>query len=567
MSIESNNNSNNSFANDISEISLDMSNKSIKKNDLDSDSELSIYLEIFKNKNCPYLKTENFPQIPKIELLNEHSMKFNNIEKDINTYLQEINKNKYDFNYNKCQICHEKNNKYFCEKCSKNICEECSKKDDKECDKHHLSKLKEQKQLINSIKKKINNIIRKFILETNKDDLNVENNTSIEINPINYGITITPNQLDEIKNHFVVFNQDIELAVNIIEADYKNYFHYENIKRLYNYFTNNYEDISNNRCYRLIIKNENSQKEHNEKYDEKIIEDNIYILSLVINNKKSPIKSEIKLDSDNFQLLIVQLFDDIPVKDLFLLFKFFIETKASYRYSLEKPLNRPKIKLSIFNLNSIIEKILKDNINNKKSDKIYYGNDKKPVKNGLGMLYYANGSTAFKGQIEHCVRNGKGILYYENGLKAFEGNWENNKAEGYGIFYFEIGDFKVRYEGNWKNNAAEGQGKIFLYDNLYYKGYFIKGRMEGEGMMHFESKDEYEHYEGQFENCFWHGKGTRYYKNNNIMYHGEYKYGKENGNGKYINDKNGEYYIGEFKDGKPSGNGTWYNSDGTIKKL
>ena len=78
MSIESNNNSNNSFAADISEISLDMSNKSIKKNDLDSDSELSIYLEIFKNKNCPYLKTDNFPQIPKIELLNEHSMKFNN---------------------------------------------------------------------------------------------------------------------------------------------------------------------------------------------------------------------------------------------------------------------------------------------------------------------------------------------------------------------------------------------------------------------------------------------------------------------------------------------------------
>ena len=533
-------------------------NKSIvKNNSLNPYNDTSINIEILNYpRNCPYLKTDGSSRVLKMEFLNENSMKLNNTEKDINSYLKEIYKNEFDFfSYNKCQICHKKNNEFFCKKCSKNICGNCKNNLHKECNSK-LIELKKEKKRVRCLIKKINKIIEKFKLEINKDDLNVGNNTfeGKEQNDNKFN----PNQIDE--NN--IFNSDIDLATEIIKAKYRNFFHYENIERLYNYFKNSYEGISNNRCFRLTITKKNGEEKYNEKYEEKIAKDNINILSLVINGVKSSVVSWIQTKESFLQILIVQIVENIPIQSMCLMFKFFVEEKAAFRYNLSDVLGRPKIKIPLFNLKSIINKILIDN----KGKISYEDNNKKCVKNGIGILYYVNNKIAFKGQIENCARNGEGILYYENGLKAFEGNWENNEAEGYGKFYFEKDNFTLKYIGNWKNNLANGKGKIILYGKLYYEGEFVNGSMEGEGKTHFESKDEYVDYEGHYENCFWHGKGTRYYKDKTIMYQGDYKFGKENGRGKYYNNKNGEYYVGEFKDGLPTGEGTWYNSDGSIKK-
>lgn len=138
----------------MEEISENMTNKTIEKIDINSENDSLLNSKIFSFHNCPYIKTNNSSQIPIIELLNERTMKFNNTEKDIKSYNDLVQNKKIDYNYNKCQICHEKYNKYYYEKCSKNICEECSKKVSQECSRHHLSRLKEQKQLINCIKKK-----------------------------------------------------------------------------------------------------------------------------------------------------------------------------------------------------------------------------------------------------------------------------------------------------------------------------------------------------------------------------------------------------------------------------
>ena len=295
-----------------------------------------------------------------------------------------------------------------------------------------------------------------------------------------------------------------------------------------------------------------------------MVKDNNNTISIVINNTQSPPLNEIKTKNDRLNILVVQKSDNNIINNLMHFFQYFIYKKAAFRYSLEDALNRPKIKISLFNLNNILIKLREENING-----LYYkDSEKKRVKNGLGFLYYANKNIAFCGQIENGARNGQGKLYSKDGSITFEGNWENNKAEGYGKMYYVNGNFVICCEGNWKDNAAEGKGKIFLNGNIYYKGDFVNGRMEGKGKMHFESKDKYVDYEGQFENCFWHGEGTRYYKSDGeyskIWYHGDYKNGKENGRGIFINDQNGEYYVGEFRDGLPHGEGIWYNSDGTI---
>ena len=60
------------------------------------------------------------------------------------------------------------------------------------------------------------------------------------------------------------------------------------------------------------------------------------------------------------------------------------------------------------------------------------------------------------------------------------------------------------------------------------------------------------------------GKGIEYYKNNTILYEGDFSNDEKEGYGKYIWET-GEYYIGQFLKGEKHGKGTEYRKDGTIK--
>ena len=61
-----------------------------------------------------------------------------------------------------------------------------------------------------------------------------------------------------------------------------------------------------------------------------------------------------------------------------------------------------------------------------------------------------------------------------------------------------------------------------------------------------------------------HGKGTLFYKDDNIKYEGDFIKDKFEGYGKYI-FKNGNYYIGQWLNGLMNGEGTYFYKNGNIK--
>ena len=94
-----------------------------------------------------------------------------------------------------------------------------------------------------------------------------------------------------------------------------------------------------------------------------MVKDNNNTISIVINNTQSPPLNEIKTKNDRLNILVVQKSDNNIINNLMHFFQYFIYKKAAFRYSLEDALNRPKIKISLFNLNNILIKIREENIN------------------------------------------------------------------------------------------------------------------------------------------------------------------------------------------------------------
>ena len=124
------------------------------------------------------------------------------------------------------------------------------------------------------------------------------------------------------------------------------------------------------------------------------------------------------------------------------------------------------------------------------------------------------------------------------------------------------------YEGEYINGKRNGKGKTFMQDDLVFEGEFLDGqewngkKYDENGNIEYELKDgkghvkEYDYsgnliFEGEYLEGKRYAKGKEY-KNNKVIYEGEFSYGSRNGNGKEF-DKNGnlifegEYYNGEKK--------------------
>ena len=111
--------------------------KTIEDEDLDNgEDDISI----------AYLKKDD---IPVIQILNKNIMLYDKQEMKINDYLKRINE--YicdssndlvdDYIYDRCGICKNNLNKYFCQTCNKNICDNCFRECKKE--KHVIILLEE----------------------------------------------------------------------------------------------------------------------------------------------------------------------------------------------------------------------------------------------------------------------------------------------------------------------------------------------------------------------------------------------------------------------------------------
>ena len=86
-----------------------------------------------------YLKKDD---VPEIEIKNKNTMIYDGKECKISDYIEQINENIKkvedindnsndlidDYYYDRCGICKNNLNKYFCVNCHKNICEDCYKK-------------------------------------------------------------------------------------------------------------------------------------------------------------------------------------------------------------------------------------------------------------------------------------------------------------------------------------------------------------------------------------------------------------------------------------------------------
>ena len=131
---------------------------------------------------------------------------------------------------------------------------------------------------------------------------------------------------------------------------------------------------------------------------------------------------------------------------------------------------------------------------------------------------------------------------------------EKNKKKVY-----ENGEY---YIGEYLNGLRHGKGILYYKNNtILYDGEFVKDKYEGKGKYIWEDG---EYYIGEYLNGLRHGKGIEYYKNNTIKYDGEFVKGKAEGKGKYICE-NGEYYIGEYLNGLKHGKGILYYKNNTIK--
>ena len=172
-------------------------------------------------------------------------MLYDKDETDIKDYLEELNFNQNnfldDYIYSDCKICQKELNAYFCENCYKNLCNNCIQKC--KAEKHDfinlVKYLKENSFNFEEIKNLLGTIVIPF--KKNINDLNEEE--------------LFNNIKKEEKN------DDFLLIIEIIWADYINYFHFKNIERIlkyikimYNKYSNtNYEGYGNIFCILIII--------------------------------------------------------------------------------------------------------------------------------------------------------------------------------------------------------------------------------------------------------------------------------------------------------------------------
>ena len=205
-----------------------LSNITPKYNSLDSEMTIikAIKNEI-KNIRIAY---PNKDEIPLINIKDENCFESGErIENYIDTLILYD-----DSKFNKCALCKEGKNKYFCEDCYKNICDICYKN----CmlNHHILINLSEKLNQITNYISIIRTIIENFFLGFKT----MENNDEIIKRNNNYDFIDEYEMNIEIKEKTKDYTYDIILIEAIIEKNYINYFHYINVEECFYYVLEKY---------------------------------------------------------------------------------------------------------------------------------------------------------------------------------------------------------------------------------------------------------------------------------------------------------------------------------------
>ena len=248
-------------------------------------------------KNMLKLPYQDGEEIPEIKIKDED---FFVSGEEIKLY----KKYEKDDKYNKCKLCEDNDNRFFCHNCNANFCQNCFNIKCKK--KNHLYfDLEEKKAEANNYKKEIfEAIFSKYNIDPKKNekDENLKSNkadgfTEENFEDVNY----------DSRNMFST--NDMKLIEAILLNDYNNYFHFKNIKACYDYLNNFYKDIYDSECLKIEygIDDNNKDKETEYKiFGRNFVKNNKNIISLIINGKRSELVEIAKIKENYLQVIVIQ---------------------------------------------------------------------------------------------------------------------------------------------------------------------------------------------------------------------------------------------------------------------
>ena len=226
-------------------------------------------------------------------------------------------KNYTDNKFNKCKNCGKNENSYFCSICNSNLCQKCIYNKCKK-ENHKLIDLKNMKENIENVKKEILNIALKYNIEQKK----LEGNPNLKSNKADGFTEDNFNDVNYDNRNFFSTN-DIKLIRAILLNDYNNYFHFQNIKRCYDYLKNFYDDIYDNDCLKIEygIDNNNINNEIEHKiFGKEFVNNNKDKINLIINGKRSELIEKTKISENYLQIILIQKTKEDYIENLSYMF-------------------------------------------------------------------------------------------------------------------------------------------------------------------------------------------------------------------------------------------------------
>ncbi len=100
--------------------------------------------------------------------------------------------------------------------------------------------------------------------------------------------------------------------------------------------------------------------------------------------------------------------------------------------------------------------------------------------------------------------------------KVYTGDWKNDLRDGLGVAYYADGS---RYEGEWKEGKRQGRGTLFLANGDTYVGDWVDDQQNGFGTLTKQNQDVYE---GEWVGGKREGQGLYYYRSKEKVYDGEW---------------------------------------------
>lgn len=149
-----------------------------------------------------------------------------------------------------------------------------------------------------------------------------------------------------------------------------------------------------------------------------------------------------------------------------------------------------------------------------------------------GVLYHENGNVRYIGDFINNFPHGKGKQYREDGSIKYNGDWHKGIKQGVGTIFKNTSDCNqsVYYTGEISNDKPHGKGKIVRNNKLQIDGNFHHGAIHNYAILYFTTPttpgfgDKIK-YIGFWDLDSYHGLGTLYDINGNVIFEGEWSNG------------------------------------------